>query len=408
MPIGRAWEALREDEIACRSLGLNHVLVKLSAFMLGASTAGLAGVFFATYQGFVNPTSFTFFESALILAMWFGGWGHPWVVRTGAVVRRADGGDDDLAAARAGAHQPRQLCGTQGGGAMSDAILRVEHLMMRFGGIKALNDVNLEVERGSITALIGPNGAGKTTVFNCLTGFYRATGGAILLNTHKRPTDVIQVLGQKFRAGDWIRPKRLGSRLYYKMFGGTHLVNRAGLARTFQNIRLFREMSVVENLLVAQHMQSNRNLIAGVLNTPGYRRAESAALDHAFYWLEVVDLVDCANRLAGEMSYGQQRRLEIARAMCTAPEMICLDEPAAGLNPVETATLSRIIRFLRQHHGITVLLIEHDMGMVMEISDRVIVLDHGDVIARGTPQEIQHNEAVIAAYLGADEEELAG
>ncbi|AKL43116.1 TPA: ATP-binding cassette domain-containing protein [Serratia marcescens] len=291
---------------------------------------------------------------------------------------------------------------------MSDAILRVEHLMMRFGGIKALNDVNLEVERGSITALIGPNGAGKTTVFNCLTGFYRASDGAILLNTHKRPTDVIQVLGQKFRAGDWIRPKRFGSRLYYKMFGGTHLVNRAGLARTFQNIRLFREMSVVENLLVAQHMQSNRNLIAGVLNTPGYRRAESAALDHAFYWLEVVDLVDCANRLAGEMSYGQQRRLEIARAMCTAPEMICLDEPAAGLNPVETATLSRIIRFLRQHHGITVLLIEHDMGMVMEISDRVIVLDHGDVIARGTPQEIQHNEAVIAAYLGADEEELAG
>ena len=129
--------------------------------------------------------------------------------------------------------------------------------------------------------------------------FYRASGGAILLNTHKRPTDVIQVLGQKFRAGDWIRPKRFGSRLYYKMFGGTHLVNRAGLARTFQNIRLFREMSVVENLLVAQHMQSNRNLIAGVLNTPGYRRAESAALDHAFYWLEVVDLVDCANRLAG-------------------------------------------------------------------------------------------------------------
>lgn len=291
---------------------------------------------------------------------------------------------------------------------MSDAILRVEHLMMHFGGIKALNDVNLSVERGSITALIGPNGAGKTTVFNCLTGFYRATGGAILLNTHKRPTDVIQVLGQKFRAGDWVNPKRLGSRIYYKMFGGTHLVNRAGLARTFQNIRLFREMSVVENLLVAQHMLSNRNLIAGVLNTPGYRRAENDALNRAFYWLEVVELTDCANRLAGEMSYGQQRRLEIARAMCTTPEMICLDEPAAGLNPVETATLSRIVRFLRQHHGITVLLIEHDMGMVMEISDRVIVLDHGDVIAEGTPKEIQHNDTVIAAYLGADEEELAG
>lgn len=291
---------------------------------------------------------------------------------------------------------------------MSDAILRVEHLMMRFGGIKALNDVNLQVERGSITALIGPNGAGKTTVFNCLTGFYRASGGAIVLNTRKKPIDVIRVLGQKFHASDWVNPAQLGSRLYYKMFGGTHLVNRAGLARTFQNIRLFREMSVVENLLVAQHRLSNRNLIAGVLNTPAYRRAESEALDRAFYWLEVVELVDCANRLAGEMSYGQQRRLEIARAMCTTPEMICLDEPAAGLNPVETATLSRIIRFLRQYHGITVLLIEHDMGMVMEISDRVIVLDHGDVIAQGTPQEIQHNDSVIAAYLGADEEELAG
>lgn len=291
---------------------------------------------------------------------------------------------------------------------MSDSILRVEHLMMHFGGIKALNDVNLDVGRGSITALIGPNGAGKTTVFNCLTGFYQATGGSIVLNAQSRMTDVIQVLGQKIRPADFINPARLGSRIYYKMFGGTHLVNRAGLARTFQNIRLFREMSVVENLLVAQHMQANRNLLAGILNTPGYRRAENQALDRAFYWLEVVNLVDCANRLAGTLSYGQQRRLEIARAMCTGPEMICLDEPAAGLNPVETQALSKIVRFLRQQHGVTVLLIEHDMGMVMEISDHVIVLDHGDVIARGTPSEIQTNVSVIAAYLGADEEDIAG
>ena len=189
------------------------------------------------------------------------------------------------------------------------------------------------------------------------------------------------------------------------MFGGTHLVNRAGLARTFQNIRLFREMSVIENLLVAQHTQVNRHLLAGILNTRGYRQAESQALDRALYWLEVVEMVDCANRLAGPLSYGQQRRLEIARAMCTRPEMICLDEPAAGLNPVETQALSRIIRFLRQQHGITVLLIEHDMGMVMEISDHIIVLDHGDVIARGAPQAIQANASVIAAYLGAEEEE---
>ncbi len=290
---------------------------------------------------------------------------------------------------------------------MSDSILRVEHLMMHFGGINALNDVNLDVERGSITALIGPNGAGKTTVFNCLTGFYHATGGAILLNT-RTPTDIIQVLGQKLRAKDFLHPRRLGSRLYYKMFGGTHLVNRAGLARTFQNIRLFREMSVVENLLVAQHMLANRNLVAGIFNTAAYRRAENQALDRAFYWLEVVDMVDCANRLAGTLSYGQQRRLEIARAMCTGPEMICLDEPAAGLNPVETHALSRILRLLRQQHGVTVLLIEHDMGMVMEISDHVIVLDHGNVIARGAPQDIQHNPSVIAAYLGAEEEEVTG
>ncbi|WP_303703685.1 ATP-binding cassette domain-containing protein [Pseudomonas aeruginosa] len=290
---------------------------------------------------------------------------------------------------------------------MSDKILSVEHLMMHFGGIKALNDVNLDVERGSITALIGPNGAGKTTVFNCLTGFYKATGGNILLNTQGRTTDVIQVLGEPFQLDDFVKPPQLGSRLYYKMFGGTHLVNRAGLARTFQNIRLFKDMSVVENLLVAQHMFVNRNLLAGILNTPGYRRAESEALDHAFYWLEVVDLVDCANRLAGEMSYGQQRRLEIARAMCTRPELICLDEPAAGLNPAETHALSSIVRYLRDHHGITVLLIEHDMGMVMNISDHIIVLDHGDVIARGNPEQIRHDEKVIAAYLGADEEELS-
>lgn len=287
---------------------------------------------------------------------------------------------------------------------MSDAILQVDNLMMRFGGIKALNDVSLAVERGSVTSLIGPNGAGKTTVFNCLTGFYRATGGRIVLNANQRSTDVIQVLGQKIHAGDWINPTRLGSRLWYKMFGGAHLVNRAGLARTFQNIRLFREMSVIENLLVAQHMQVNRQLLAGVLNTRGYREAENRALDRAFYWLENVDLVASANRLAGTLSYGQQRRLEIARAMCTRPELICLDEPAAGLNPVETEALSTILHRLRADHRISVLLIEHDMPMVMRISDHIVVLDHGDVIAQGTPQQIRHDPKVIAAYLGAEEE----
>jgi len=287
-----------------------------------------------------------------------------------------------------------------------DVILSVDNLMMQFGGIKALSDVSLRVKRNDIFALIGPNGAGKTTVFNCLTGFYKASGGKIELNVRGTRTNVIQLLGERFQLGDFVSPNRFLSRLRYKMFGGTHLVNRAGLARTFQNIRLFREMSVVENLLVAQHMWVNRNLLAGVLNTKAYRKAESDALDHAFYWLEVVDLVDCANRLAGELSYGQQRRLEIARAMCTRPKIICLDEPAAGLNPQETEALSRMIRVLRDEHDITVVLIEHDMGMVMSISDHIVVLDHGNVIAEGKPQDIRNNPTVIAAYLGADEEEL--
>jgi len=287
-----------------------------------------------------------------------------------------------------------------------EVVLSVEHLMMHFGGIKALSDVSLKVERNSIFALIGPNGAGKTTVFNCLTGFYKASGGKIELNIRGKQTNVIQLLGERFKAVDFVSPKSFFSRVYYKMFGGTHLVNRAGLARTFQNIRLFKEMSVLENLLVAQHMWVNRNMLAGILNTKGYQQAESDALDHAFYWLEVVDLVDCANRLAGELSYGQQRRLEIARAMCTRPQIICLDEPAAGLNPQETEALSAMIRLLRDEHDLTVVLIEHDMGMVMSISDHIVVLDHGNVIAEGGPEAIRNDPKVIAAYLGADEEEL--
>jgi branched-chain amino acid transport system ATP-binding protein len=288
----------------------------------------------------------------------------------------------------------------------NEIILSVDNLMMHFGGIKALSDVSLKVRRNSIFALIGPNGAGKTTVFNCLTGFYKATGGQIKLNTREKSTNVIQLLGEPFKPKDFVSPKRFFSRLYYKMFGGTHLINRAGLARTFQNIRLFKEMSVVENLLVAQHMWVNRNMLAGILNTKSYRKAEEDALNTAFYWLEVVDLVDCANRLAGELSYGQQRRLEIARAMCTRPQVICLDEPAAGLNPQETEALSGMIRLLRDDHDMTIVLIEHDMGMVMGISDDIVVLDHGNVIAAGGPEKIRNDPRVIAAYLGADEEEL--
>ena len=425
MPVGRAWEALREDEIACRAMGLNHVLVKLSAFMLGASTAGLAGVFFASYQGFVNPSSFNFFESALILAIVvLGGMGSTVGVVIAAFVLTV---------------APELLRSFADIRVLLLGILMVVMMIWRPRGLIRISRVGFAPRKGWRHERQDPQRRAPDDALRRHQGAQRrqprrrarfdhradrqrrrqdhrvqlshrllqATGGNILLNTQGRTTDVIQVLGEPFQLDDFVKPPQLGSRLYYKMFGGTHLVNRAGLARTFQNIRLFKDMSVVENLLVAQHMFVNRNLLAGILNTPGYRRAESEALDHAFYWLEVVDLVDCANRLAGEMSYGQQRRLEIARAMCTRPELICLDEPAAGLNPAETHALSNIVRYLRDHHGITVLLIEHDMGMVMNISDHIIVLDHGDVIARGNPEQIRHDEKVIAAYLGADEEELS-
>ena len=210
---------------------------------------------------------------------------------------------------------------------MSEVVLSVEKLMMHFGGIKALNDVSLKVKRNSIFALIGPNGAGKTTVFNCLTGFYKASGGKIELNVRGQRTNVIQLLGESFKPTDFVSPKNFITRLRYKMFGGTHLVNRAGLARTFQNIRLFKEMSVLENLLVAQHMWVNRNMLAGILNTKGYRKAESDALDHAFYWLEVVDLVDCANRLAGELSYGPCAPVRRSSASTNRPPASTLRKP---------------------------------------------------------------------------------
>ena len=404
-------------------MGLNHVLVKLSAFMLGASTAGLAGVFFASYQGFVNPSSFNFFESALILAIVvLGGMGSTVGVVIAAFVLTVAPELRSFADIRVlllgilmvvmMIWRPRGLIrisrvgfAPRKGGAMSDKILSVEHLMMHFGGIKALNDVNLDVERGSITALIGPNGAGKT-VFNCLTGFtgHRRQHPAQHPGAHhgrhpgaRRAVPAGRLrqaaatgqspLLQDVRRHPPGEPRRAGADLpehppVQGHVGGGEPAGGAAHVRQPQPAR--------------RHPQHS-----------GYRRAESEALDHAFYWLEVVDLVDCANRLAGEMSYGQQRRLEIARAMCTRPELICLDEPAAGLNPAETHALSNIVRYLRDHHGITVLLIEHDMGMVMNISDHIIVLDHGDVIARGNPEQIRHDEKVIAAYLGADEEELS-
>lgn len=271
---------------------------------------------------------------------------------------------------------------------MTTSILEVQDVTMRFGGIVANRKVSFSVEKGSITALIGPNGAGKTTMFNCITGFYRATEGRIILSDGESSQDIGELV---------TRP----------MTGGSHLVTRAGIARTFQNIRLFKEMSVIENLLIAQHRSTRNGILGGVLKTPSFRKAEKEAVDLAYYWLGEMNLFDDANRLAGELPYGRQRRLEIARAMCTAPKLICLDEPAAGLNPSETRELSEMIRKLCKEHDQTVLVIEHDMGLVMEISNHIVVLDHGEVISDGTPDHVANDPAVVAAYLGVSEEEVS-
>jgi branched-chain amino acid transport system ATP-binding protein len=281
-------------------------------------------------------------------------------------------------------------------------LLRVEDLSVRFGGIMALNKVNFEVAEGSITGLIGPNGAGKTTVFNCLTGFYRSQAGAILLKGSHGDVNLSTLLGAKFRLDDLAHPSQLLQKMYYGFFGGTHLVTRAGIARTFQNIRLFSEMSVLENLLVAQHLLVNRNIISGLLQLPSFRHAEEEAVDRAYRWLKTVKLEYYANHLAGSLSYGNQRRLEIARAMCTNPRLICLDEPAAGLNPKETRELADLIRLLREEHKATVLVIEHDMSLVMSISDHIVVLNYGQVIAADKPKAIQEHPKVLAAYLGTE------
>jgi len=269
---------------------------------------------------------------------------------------------------------------------MSQTLLTLDKVTMRFGGLTANHQVSFTVQQGHISALIGPNGAGKTTLFNCITGFYKASEGDVFLHGHNGPQSITALVS---------RP----------IMGGSYLVARSGIARTFQNIRLFRELSVLENLLVAQHRRTVNNLFSGLLNLPTFRRAENAAIERAYYWLEQMKLADDGNRLAGQLPYGKQRRLEIARCLCTNPRLLCLDEPAAGLNPSETEDLAQTIQKLRSDHGISIMVIEHDMHLVMSIADHIVVLDHGMVIADGAPKIVAENPAVIAAYLGEDGEE---
>ncbi len=255
---------------------------------------------------------------------------------------------------------------------MSGPFLQVADLSMRFGGLLAVDGIAFDVRDREIFAIIGPNGAGKTTVFNCISGFYKPSTGRISLR------------GQEL-AG-------LGS----------HTVARHGVVRTFQNVRLFKHMTVLENLLVAQHRHLKTSLPAGLLRTRAYRESEQKALDNALHWLDYMGLREFVNREAGNLAYGHQRRLEIARCMVTQPRVLMLDEPAAGLNPQEKKDLQGLIEQLRNQYGLAVLLIEHDMSLVMGVSERILVMEHGRPIALGTPEAIRSDERVIKAYLGEE------
>ena len=427
--LGRGWVAIREDEFAAESVGVPSLRLKLFAYVMGGMWGGLAGAFFATRIGAIDPTSFTFQLSVLILiVIVLGGTGSlpgmllgalvvvglPEVLRglsdvrllifaillVGMMLLRPQGlwprirrkpkpfyglqeeEAEDVAARILREHQVQMEARDRRHAAaghkvpsVGETILQVEGIVQQFGGLRALDDVSFSVRRGEIFSVIGPNGGGKTTLFNCITGVQRPKLGKVLFDG--RP-----VVG--------LRP---------------HVIVSRGIGRTFQGIRLFKNMAVFENVMVGLYPRHRTMTWQALLHTPGERKDELRTLQESRRWLSFVDLEPLAGRLASELSYADQRRVEIARALAAHPHLVLFDEPAAGMNPTEKLELVGIIRKIR-NIGITIVLIEHDMSLVMRVSDRIAVLDHGVLIAMGKPAEIQNNPAVIEAYLGREDDDI--
>jgi len=265
-------------------------------------------------------------------------------------------------------------------------VMRTDNITMQFGGLTAVKDFNLVLNEGEIVALIGPNGAGKTTAFNMITGVYTPTKGKILLN-QKSIVEGKEVYKERDITG--IRPDQ---------------ITGLGIARTFQNIRLFKDLSVLDNVLIANHLRINSNVFEAIFKLPRYKREEKKMVERSMNLLEKVGLAEQREEKSNSLPYGQQRRLEIARALATEPNILLLDEPAAGMNPKESEDLTLFIKKIRDEFDLTVFLIEHHMQVVMGISDRIYVLDYGITIAEGNPDEIQNNQRVSEAYLGVDED----